>query len=302
MNRNSSYNSLPPIASASSAPDQKYLIAVSLQIAKYGLLIACAIMFLMPLVWTFLNSFKPAAELFTVPIRLLPSEWHLRGYTKLLNVIPFLRYVANTTFVVALNMLGQIVISTTVAYGFARFRHPLNPVFFMMMMSTMMIPEQVTMMPQFIFFKNLGWADTYIPLVIASFFGGAYNIFLLRQFILTLPKELDESAMMDGCSSFGILARIIAPLCKPIMITVAILTFTYHWNDFLTPLIYLSSPEKYTMQVGIYSLYGGPNSAKNDYNMLFAASILALLPTLLMFALGQKYIMSGIKMSGALKG
>lgn len=272
------------------------------QVVKYAVLVCCSIMFLMPLFWTFLSSFKPAGELFTVPIRFLPSEWHVRGYIKLLNVIPFLRYVANTTFVVALNVVGQIFISTIVAYGFARFRHPLSPVFFMVMMATMMIPEQVMLIPQFLFFKQLGWVDTYIPLVIASFFGGAYNIFLLRQFILTLPKELDESAMMDGCSSFGILVRIIAPLCKPIIITVAILTFNYHWNDFLSPLIYLSSPEKYTMQVGIYALYGGPKSAQNDFNMLFAATILALLPTVLIFAVGQKYIMAGIKVSGALKG
>lgn len=269
---------------------------------KYMVLVSGSILFLLPLVWTFLSSFKPAGEMFTVPIQFLPSEWQVNGYTKLIQVLPFLRYVFNTSLVVALNLVGQLGISTMVAYGFARFRHPLNPILFMVMMATMMIPEQVTMIPQFLFYKNMGWTDTYVPLVIASFFGGAYNIFLLRQFMLTLPKELDESAMIDGCSSFGILTRILIPMCKPIMITIAIFTFTYHWNDFLTPLIYLSSPDKYTLQIGIYSLYGGPKAAGNDYNMLFAASVLALLPTLLIFALGQKYIMSGIKMAGAIKG
>lgn len=275
---------------------------VLLVILKYIVLITGSILFLLPLVWTFLSSFKPAGEIFTVPIQFFPSEWHAGGYVKLVSVIPFLRYVGNTSLVVALNLIGQLAVSTAVAYGFARFRHPLNPILFMLMMATMMIPEQVTMIPQFLFYKQMGWIDTYIPLVIASLFGGAYNIFLMRQFMMTLPKELDESAMIDGCTSFGILIRILLPLCKPILITIAIFTFTYHWNDFLSPLIYLSSPEKYTLQIGIYSLYGGPKAAGNDYNMLFAASILALLPTLIMFALGQKHIMSGIKMTGALKG
>ncbi len=281
-------------------------MGVILVFLTYIVLISGTCLFLLPLVWTFLSSFKPGGEIFTIPIQFFPSEWHVNGYVKLVTVIPFLRYIGNTSLVVALNLIGQLAVSTAVAYGFARFRHPLNPVFFMLMMATMMIPDQVTMIPQFLFYKYMGWTDTYVPLVIGSFFGGppsgAYYIFLLRQFMLTLPRELDESAMVDGCSSFGILTRILLPMCKPILITIAILTITFNWNDFLAPLIYLSNPDKYTLQVGIYSLYGGPKSAHNDYNLLFAASILALVPTLLMFALGQKYIMSGIKMAGALKG
>lgn len=268
---------------------------------RYIFLTLGAIMFVLPLLWTISGSLKPSGEIFTVPIRWIPSEFQWSTYERLFTVFPFWTYVQNTLTIVAFAVVGQIVSSLLVAYGFARFRHPLNGPLFILVLSTMMIPTQVTMIPQFLAYKEFGWIDTYLPLIIPNYFAAAINVFLLRQFILTIPRELDESAKIDGAGSFSILLRIIAPMCIPIIVTIGIWTVNSNWNDFMGPLIYLSTPEKFTLQMGIYNLNAGRQGI-TDYGLMFAAGLIALLPNLVLFAFGQKYFMSGIKLGGAIKG
>jgi multiple sugar transport system permease protein len=211
----------------------------------------------------------------------------------------FNTYLINTLIVTFLSILGVIISATFVAYGFARFKFPFKTPLFMIMISTMMIPAQVTMIPTFILFKYLGWIDSYLPLTVPLFFGGgAFNIFLLRQFFLTIPYELDEAAKIDGCNYFQIFYIILLPLVKPALATVAIFAFVYSWNDFLNPLIYLNSSSKYTLALGLQTfstMYGA------HYHLMMAASTIVLLPILIVFFFGQRFFIEGVATSG-LKG
>ncbi|HRU39272.1 MAG TPA: carbohydrate ABC transporter permease, partial [Candidatus Goldiibacteriota bacterium] len=198
-----------------------------------------------------------------------------------------------------LGIVGVLLSSTFVAYGFARFKFPGRDLLFLLMVSTMMIPVQVTMIPTFILFKYAGWIDTFAPLIIPTFFGGgAFNIFLMRQFFMTIPVELDEAAKIDGCNYFQIFWIILVPLVKPALATIAIFGFVYNWNDFLNPLIYLNSTSNYTLALGLQTfttMYG------TDYNLMMAASTIVLLPILITFFFGQRYFIEGVATSG-LKG
>ncbi len=211
----------------------------------------------------------------------------------------FNTYLLNTCIITFFAILGVVLSSTFVAYGFARFRFPFRDPLFLLMISTMMIPVQVTMIPTFILFKYLGWIDTFAPLIVPTFFGGgAFNIFLVRQFFMTIPYELDDAAKIDGCNYFQILYIILLPLVKPALITIAIFGFVYNWNDFLNPLIYLNSSSKYTLALGLQTfttMYG------SYYHLMMAASTIVLLPVLIIFFLGQRYFIEGVATSG-LKG
>jgi multiple sugar transport system permease protein len=279
-------------------PDISRILRLSL---LYSVLTLGAVMFLLPLVWTISGSLKPPGEIFTVPIRWVPSQFQWETYQRVFTVFPFWTYVQNTLIIVVFAVMGQLISSVLVAYGFSRFRHPLNGPLFILVLSTMMIPGQVTMIPQYLVYKEFGWIDTYLPLIVPNYFAAAINIFLLRQFILGIPRELDESAKMDGASTLKILTKIIMPMCLPIMITIGIWTVNSNWNDFMGPLIYLNSPERFTLQIGIYNLNAGRQGI-TDFGLMFAASLITLLPNLILFAVGQKYFMSGIKITGAIKG
>ncbi|RKL66939.1 sugar ABC transporter ATP-binding protein [Salipaludibacillus neizhouensis] len=294
MNQNKPIKSLKELKTLKGK--DKYLIII-----KYILLISATVIFMIPLAWTISGSLKASGEIFTVPITWIPSVFKWENYVNMFTSFPMVRYAFNSTIIVFFNMVFVTISSFIVAYGFARFRHPLNQTLFFAVLATMMIPEQVTLVPQFLMFSWLGWVNTYLPLIVPSMFGAAFNIFLMRQFIMTIPRELDESAYIDGCNSFQILTKIIAPLCVPIIITVGIFTFNFHWNDFLGPLIYLSDPNKFPLQLGLYSL-DGERQGITDYGMLFAASITALIPPLALFAFLQQYIMAGIKLGGSVKG
>ena len=211
----------------------------------------------------------------------------------------FTRYLINTLIVTICGIIGVLVSSSFVAYGFARFRFPFRDPLFLLMVSTMMIPVQVTMIPTFILFKYLGWIDTFLPLIVPSFFGvSAFNIFLMRQFFMTIPYELDDAAKIDGCNYFQIFYIILLPLVKPALATVAIFAFVYNWNDFLNPLIYLNSSSNYTLALGLQvftTMYG------SYYHLMMAASTIVLLPILIVFFFGQRYFIEGVATSG-LKG
>jgi multiple sugar transport system permease protein len=208
--------------------------------------------------------------------------------------------VVNTLIVTCFAVVGQVLSASLVAYGFARFNFPGKRVFFIMVLSTMLLPAQVTMIPVFIIWQKLGLVDTFAPLTIPAYLGGgAFTIFLLRQFYLTIPRELDEAAMIDGCSYFGIWRHIILPLSRPALITVLLFAFMANWDDFMSPLIYLHSQEKLTVSIGLrlfQDQYGQTNLP-----LLMAASLLHITPVVIIFLIGQRYFIKGIVMTG-LKG
>ncbi|MCY3867285.1 MAG: carbohydrate ABC transporter permease [Chloroflexi bacterium] len=207
---------------------------------------------------------------------------------------PFGRYYVNTTIITTLSVIGQVVSSAVVAYGFARF--PGRSFIFLVLLSTLMIPFHMLIIPRFNLFRHLGWLDTFLPLIVPNFFGGAFSIFLLRQYFLTIPLDLDEAAKMDGASAFQIFARIILPLARPALGAVAVFEFVSTWNDFLSPLIYLSSDRNYTVSIGLAAF-------RNDYftawHLFMAASAVAMLAPPAVFFLAQKYFISGVALTGS---
>ncbi len=270
----------------------------------YLTVVVGSVISMFPFVWTFLSSGKQVQELYRYPPTLFPEHPEfVANYTQVWQLIPFGRWVANTAFVTAFDLIGTILSASIVAYSFARFRYPGRDLFFMICLSTLMLPTEVTLIPQYLLFKNLGWLDTYLPLIVPVWLGGgAFNIFLMRQFILGIPYDLDEAAKIDGASSLRIFVQIIAPLCKPALATMAALGFIGYWNSFLAPLVFLNSPEKYLVAVGLrYFNVGaaqGAQAAKPQDHLLMAAALMVALPCLILFFVAQKYFVQGIVMTG----
>ena len=269
----------------------------------YLVVIVTGVMFALPFVWTIGSSLKPITEIFVFPPTLLPVEPRWQNYADVFEIAPFLRFIGNTVFITAFAMLGQILSASAVAYGFSRFRFPGREPLFFLVLSTMMLPWQVTIVPTFLLFRYLGWINTFLPLIVPSYFGGgAFYIFLLRQFFMTIPRDLDEAAKLDGASSVRIFWNILLPLCKPALATVAIFSFIEHWNEFIGPLIYLNSPEKFTVSIGLRYFTSTPfeNNEPREA-ILMAASLIVALPPLILFFAAQKYFVQGIVTTG-LKG
>ncbi|MEZ4710249.1 MAG: carbohydrate ABC transporter permease [Caldilineaceae bacterium] len=262
-----------------------------------------AILFALPFLWTVGSSLKPITEIFAFPPTLLPNEPRWANYADVFRIAPFGQFIYNTAFITAFAMLGQILSASAVAFGFSRFRFPGREMLFFVVLSTMMLPWQVTIVPTFLLFRYLNWINTYFPLIIPSFFGGgAFYIFLLRQFFLTIPKDLDEAAKIDGASSVRIFWNILLPLAKPALATVAIFSFIEHWNEFIGPLIFLNSPEKFTVSIGLRHFTATPfESDEPREAILMAASLIVALPPLALFFIAQKYFVQGIVTTG-LKG
>lgn len=269
----------------------------------YLLALALAVLFMTPFVWTVSSSLKDGIEIRQFPPTLLPSTLRPENYLDIWTQVPLARFFWNTLVVTLLAMIGQVASATLVAYGFARFRFPFREQVFLLVISTILLPREVVLIPTFLLFKALGWLDTLLPLIVPSFFGGgAFFIFLLRQFFLTIPRELDEAAKIDGANSFEVLVRIILPLSLPALATVAIFSFLAHWNDFLEPLIFLNKPELFTVALGLRYFQTLPNEAQEPREqLLMAASLVTTLPILILFFAAQRYFVRGIVMTG-LKG
>lgn len=270
----------------------------------YAIVIVGSVVSMFPFVWTFLSSGKSAAELYQLPPTFLPHtpQW-VQNYETVWQLIPFGQWLVNTAFVTGVDLLGTVISASIVAYSFARFRYPGRDLFFLLCLSTLMLPTEVTLIPQYLLFKDLGWIDTYYPLIVPIWLGGgAFNIFLMRQFILSIPVDLDEAAKIDGASSARIFAQILMPLCKPALATMAALGFIGFWNWFLAPLVFLNSPQKYLVAVGLrYFNVGaaqGEQAAKPQDHLLMAASLMVALPCLILFFVAQKYFVQGIVMTG----
>jgi multiple sugar transport system permease protein len=254
---------------------------------------------LAPLLWMVSSSFKPELKAFEFPPRLIPDPFRPENYVDALTYKPFDIYLRNTIFLVVLNELAILLASSFCAYGFARIRFAGRDFWFALVLATMMVPYVVMMVPQFVIFSRLHWIDTFLPLTVPYFFGGgAFNIFLLRQFFRTIPEELADAARIDGCSEYIIYARIMMPLAKPALITVAIFTFFGTWNDFLGPLLYLNSPERFTISLGLAGFRG---VLRTRWDLLMAASTATTLPVVILFFLAQRYFVQGVVLSG-LKG
>ena len=269
----------------------------------YVIVIILSVIFGFPFFWTLSSSLKTAPELFRYPPTLFPKVPQWGNYARIFSAFryPIPRWFLNSIFLVAVNMAGTILSCTLVAYGFARFRARGREVLFMITLGTMMLPSQVTLIPQFILFHKLGWVDTFRPLWIPSWFGGgAFNIFLMRQFLLTIPLEFDEAAKIDGAGYWRILFTVLLPLCKPILATLAIITFMAHWNDFLGPLIYLNTPAKFTVAVGLRFFHQNPEAMIGEpmQHILMAFTVLSIAPCLVIFFSAQGYFVRGIVMSG----
>lgn len=262
----------------------------------FALLIAFALFFIIPFLWILSTSLKGDEQIFTIPPQWIPETLHWDNYAKVFERIPFLLYIKNSVIITVTVIIGTVLSSSIVAYAFACLDWPGKNVLFVIVLASMMLPAQVIMIPVFVIFKELGWLNSFKPLTIPAFFGGgAFNIFLLRQFFLSIPKSLIDSARIDGCSEFRIYWNIVLPNAKPALATVAILTFMFSWNDFLGPLIYLSDQAKGTIALGLGMFVG---QYVTEWSLLMAASMLMMLPVLIIFFVFQKYFIQGFVMSG----
>jgi multiple sugar transport system permease protein len=252
---------------------------------------------LIPFLWLLSTALKQEGREFSYPPQLIPNPIMWSNFGEVLfGPAMLITLLINTTIVVLLTVIGTVLSASLVAYGFARFTFPGRNFWFMVLLATMMLPGVVTIIPRFILFRNLGWINTWLPLIVPSFFGGgAYYIFLLRQFFLSIPYEYDEAAIMDGASKLRIWWQIILPLALPALAAVVVLTFVGEWNSFIDPLIYISNYSRQMLGVGL-ALFRG--MAYSRWNLLMAGSFIQLVPVLVIFFAAQSLIIRGIVMSG----
>ncbi|MCC7355594.1 MAG: carbohydrate ABC transporter permease [Anaerolineae bacterium] len=266
----------------------------------YFFMTACCFVFLIPLVWMISTALKDRGSIWLWPPKWIPDpiEWH--NCADVFNYVPFGIYLRNTLVIAFCNIVGHVWSVTLVAYSFARLRFRGRDFLFIVLLATLMIPGEVTMIPRFIMFKLFGWYDTYLPLIVPAFTGGPFMIFLVRQYLMTIPYELDEAATIDGCSRLQILYKILFPIIKPPVTLIIVWTFIGSWNDLMGPVIYLTTQSKYTLAIGLTTFYGQqPHSTL--WNLLMAASVMSVIPLLVIYYFAQDYLIGGIASVG-LKG
>lgn len=253
-----------------------------------------------PFLWTLISSLKAPNEITTFPPIFVPERLRFENYARAWTKVPFLTFYMNSLIVTGLAVTGQVISAALVAYGFARFQFPFRNALFMLVIATLIVPWEVTIVPSFLLYKWLGWLDTLKPLIVPSFFGGSpLYIFLLRQFFLSIPRDLDEAAEIDGANSFRILLQILVPLCAPALATVAIFAFLQHWNEFIQPLIFLNTESNYTVSLGLRLFQTTPNDpGEPKEHLLMAAAVIATIPCILLFFAAQRFFVRGIVMSG----
>jgi ABC-type glycerol-3-phosphate transport system permease component len=265
----------------------------------YLMVLLVATVFMVPFGWTIATSLKQVSELYDFPPTFVPEvpQWH--NYLVVWSRVPFGRWVMNSTTITAGAMLGTLFSASLVAYAFARFRYPGRDLFFIVTLSTMMLPVEVTIIPTYLLFNLIGWLDTLLPLIVPSWFGGgAFYIFLLRQFFMTIPRDLDDAAKIDGANSLQVFLNVMVPLSKPALATVAVIAFISHWDEFLGPLIYLNSPERFPLSVGLRYFQNKGNENQPMEHLLMAAAAMITLPCLVLFFFTQRYFVRGVVMSG----
>jgi multiple sugar transport system permease protein len=270
-----------------------------LRLINYLVLIVVAILMLLPFLWLMSSALKSQTEVFQYPPQWIPNEVRWGNFAEALTFRPFHIYLKNSLIIAGLNVIAVVFTSSFCAYGFARIHFRGRDFWFGIVIATILLPNIVTLVPQFVMFSRLGWINTILPLTVPLFFGGgAFNIFLLRQFFRTIPEELADAARIDGCSEFGIFWRIMLPLSKPALLTVAIFTFLASWNDLLSPVIYLRTPENFTVAVGLAQFRG---ALATRWDLQMAAATAMIIPVVILFFFAQRYFVKGIVMTG-LKG
>lgn len=260
-------------------------------IFTYLILGVGAIIVLSPFAWLLSASLKTITQYFASPIQWIPNPVVWSNYVEVFTIYNFATYVGNSLFLATYATVVNTVVSSLVAYGFARFRFPGRTPLFILMLSTLMLPSQVLTIPLYITFRNLGWINTFLPILVPQLFGSAYSIFLYRQFFMGLPRELDEAARVDGCGYLGIWWHVILPQSRPVLIVVAIFTFLWSWSDAWSPLIYLNSDQTRTVPLGLLYFSNGYTTV---YPQMMAAAVVALIVPVILYALGQRYIDTGV--------
>lgn len=263
----------------------------------YLILVAGGVAFALPFLWMLSSSLKAQVEIFLFPPRPLPEVIRWENYRDALTAAPFGRYFLNSAVVSSLVVIGAVLSSSLVGYGFARIRGWGRNGLFAIVLATLMLPNQVTMIPTFLIFRELNWINTFLPLTVPFFFGQPFNIFLYRQFFMGVASEITDAAKIDGCNHFDIYLRIVMPMSKAATATVAILAFFWSWNEFLLPLIYLNSQKLYTVPLGL-AMFRQFYSVQTPWHWLMAASVVAVLPLIVIFFFSQRYLMEGIVIGG----
>jgi multiple sugar transport system permease protein len=265
----------------------------------YAVLVVLAVAFMAPFLWSVSTSLKSTAEIYTFPPTLFPAVPQWGNYARVLELIPYGTWVRNSVVIVVLYTVGSVLTASLVAYSFARFEYPFKNAIFLVTLGTMMLPSQVTLIPQYVLFHRLGWINTSLPLWVPAWFGGgAFSIFLLRQFLMTLPRELDEAAHIDGAGAFRIYWAILMPLCKPALATLTVFSIIDNWTDFQGPLIYLNTPLNFTVAVGLNFFQAQTDIKYPMEFMLMAGSVMTIVPMVVLFFLTQRFFMEGIVLSG----
>jgi multiple sugar transport system permease protein len=250
-----------------------------------------------PFLWMLSTSFKLPSEAIVLPPQWIPSPFILDNYKGLFtnDILPFVRFIFNSVYISILVVGGRVLICALGAYGFARLAFPGRDLAFAMLLGSLMIPDMLAIIPLYALYARIGWIDTHWPLIIPPIVANTFGTFLLRQFFMTIPKDYEEAALLDGATHLGIFWRIMLPLAKPALATLAVLTFISSWNDFFTPLVFLHSLDMFTLPVGL-AFYQGELST--DYTSLMAGAMLAIAPTLLVYALAQRYFTQGVVLTG----
>jgi multiple sugar transport system permease protein len=266
------------------------------KIIVYFILISLSLAFFFPLYWMIRTALSTTADVFTKDIKIFPSTIVFTNYIKAFQSSPFIKFFFNTVIITVLNIVGAVITSSLCAFGFSRLDWPGRDKVFGILMTALMVPYAVLIIPHFVGWSYLHLTDTFAPLIVPAFFGGGlFNIFLLRQFFMGIPKELDEAAYIDGASSFQIYLKVILPLSKQSLIVVGLLTFLTNWNDYMAPLIYLSSEKNFTLMLGLNQFIGGYNS---QWELMMAAATIVIIPSLIIYMFAQKHFIEGIAMTG----
>ena len=267
----------------------------SLTIFIYVLLCMGAVFCLIPLLWLLRSSLMSTEDMFKLPLILFPKKIRFQNYIEVFTMVPFARFYTNTVFVVIANIVGALISNLMIAYGLTRIEFKGRKLMFSLSIGTLMLPAYVQLIPLFLEWNWFGKINTFLPLIVPAFFGNAFFIFMLCQFLRTIPRDFDEAAFMDGASYPLIIAKIILPLAKPAMAVVAIFQFMFTWNDFKTPLLFLNDMEKYTLAIGIRTFI---STYYTPWGVLMAAATLTILPLIVMFFSAQRYFISGLTLGG----
>lgn len=270
-------------------------LSIGQRLVTHVVLILLGLLFILPFFWMLSSSLKTDTELDTFPIIWWPQILNLGNYVYGLQVMPLALYIFNTLLICLFSMIGAVFSSAFVAYGVSRIDWPLRTPIFVLILGTTMIPFYITMIPLFTLFRNMGWIDTYLPLIVPTFLGSPFYIFLLRQFFLTIPRDLSDAAKIDGANELAIFFRVVLPLAKPALVAVALFQFLASWSDFLSPLIYLSEQSRYTVSLGLTFFQGQYSSA---YGAMMAVSVVLVVPAVILFFFAQRTFIQGVTLTG----